>query len=426
MGATDLASPSPDIRRARIPVSQEGEWFVDGAETNEWFSDFSDVFKHPHSPTPERQEPARPSTAPSREAPLGPKSTFWALPPQSLVLDAPRDVTLPLNFLNVYPAILRKFPGPPIEALGRTISYLQALFTESPGFHPFITHLSTDSPPASEFVGKRVAEDLERRLIRIAQNLFSFFHGDVNIVKQYLDECPAELIPRPLFILSTTDSTSGRMSKGVHGFNNGVEGGARLWQSPVKEAVWMRHIEHVTMQENIRMCFATIARKGVTTTTALPSQQRNPLQSVPPLPPPPPQPPLAQQIVPAPQFSPQPPQFPFPPPPPNHAGQITPITPLRAPQPPQIFHVPPPPMNQMQLPGPTQVLPQPNFGTPQPPAPISAPISGPTHFVQPPPHTLPSITRSASAPGQSFKDDIVRLETQMSRLLQLVESKSRQ
>jgi hypothetical protein len=50
MGATDLASPSPDIRRARIPVSQEGEWFVDGAETNEWFSDFSDVFKHPPSP----------------------------------------------------------------------------------------------------------------------------------------------------------------------------------------------------------------------------------------------------------------------------------------------------------------------------------------------------------------------------------------
>lgn len=195
MGATDLASPSPDIRRARIPVSQEGEWFVDGAETNEWFSDFSDVFKHPPSPTPERQEPARTSTAPSREAPLGPKPTFWALPLQSLVLDAPRDVTLPLNFLNVYPAILRKFPGPPIEALGRTISYLQALFTESPGFHPFITHLSTDSPPASEFVGKRVAEDLERRLIRIVQNLFSFFHGDVNIVKQYLDECPAELIP---------------------------------------------------------------------------------------------------------------------------------------------------------------------------------------------------------------------------------------
>jgi hypothetical protein len=345
----------------------------------------------------------------------------WTLPLASLVLASADGVNLPLNFLNVYTTILQKFPGPPIEALGRTISYLQAIFTESPGFHPFITHLSTESTPANEFIGTRVAEDLERRLIKTVQHLFSFFYGDISNVKQYLDACRAELIPRPLFILSTDQSANERMINGVQGYNNGVQGGAKLWQSP---AVWSSHFEQQALKSNTRKCIETINRKR---TWALPNvaggcapvplnqrtaQQFPPLQL----------PPFPQQCPPAPQFSlPLPQQPPFPLGPPNQIGQITPITPLRAPQPPQIFHVPPPQI-QMQIPAPNPPLPQPNFG---PPAPIPAPIPAHPQQMQPPPHTMPIITRSASAPGTSFKDDITRLETQMARLLHLVEAKSR-
>src|SRR5271156_3846437 len=54
----------------------------------------------------------------------------WQLPLQSLVLDTPCH-ELPVNFLGLYLVILEKFPGPPCEALGRTISYLLALVTQS-------------------------------------------------------------------------------------------------------------------------------------------------------------------------------------------------------------------------------------------------------------------------------------------------------
>jgi len=407
--------------------------FVDSQDGGEWFVDFDDAAsldaQRSPSPSPVRQIPARPSSAPSPGLSPDVKKFVYALPLESQVFDPARDFDLPLNFLNVYPAILLKFPGPPIEALGRTISYLQALFTESPGFHPFITHLSIDSPPANDIIGKRIAETLERRLIRIIQHLFSFFYGDVNSVKQYMDACRPELVPRPLFVLSSQFEPA-QMTQGVQGYNNGVSGGANLWQSPLPESVWSRHLEQQALQENIRKCNATINRKQAIRAPNLASgvgagqrpQPRAPLQCLPPLPPP--QPPLSQQFPPAPQFSqPQPQQFPFPLGPPAHPGQIPPITPMRSVQPPQIFHVPPPPIHQMQLPVPNQSLPQPNIGPQHPPAPISAP----TQAMQPPPHTMPSIiTRSASAPGNSFKDDINRLETQMSRLLQLVESKSRQ
>jgi len=178
----------------------------------------------------------------------------WQLPLEilSLKFDSPE---IPLSFLNIYPVILRKFPGTPCEALGQCISYLQALFSESPGFHPYITHLPSTCIPTEEIQGRYVAELLERKLIRITQHLFAFFYGDINMVHQYIESCRAELIPKPRFIISAKTPEGSQqnipMPHGVDGFNNGVHGGAELWQNPVQQSPWRTQQEKIALQSNL-------------------------------------------------------------------------------------------------------------------------------------------------------------------------------
>ena len=201
---------------------------------------------------------------PQRHPGIG-QSQTWSLPLESRVLqNGSRDDDIALNFLYVYPDILRKFPGPPCEALARTITYLQAIFTESPGFHPYVTHLPR-SLPQNETAGRQVAETLERQLIRVLQNLFPFFRGDVNVVRRYINICPAELIPRPYFVVPSGVfqplSPSNMLLKGIDGFNNHVDGGDRVWQSPVRETPFRRRMEQDALASNIQKCTEKIARK---------------------------------------------------------------------------------------------------------------------------------------------------------------------
>lgn len=365
--------------------------------------------------TPDVQQPATPSSegtpSSSRLSTAQNASFQWSLPLESLVLDN-RDSEIPLNLLRIYPAILRKFRGPPCEALGRCITYLQALFTESPGFHPYITHLPFGSLPSNESDGRHVAEALERELIRIVQHLLAFFYSDVNAVLQYINTCPEELIPRPLFVISTAKgSTTNQPNNGIEGFNNDTDGGKKVWQSPISQSVWRQQMEHDALQLNIRKCFQMIQRKHL---AGLPKiamsgpdqvgQQRRILQNQ--LPPPRPQIPISYPPAPTvPQFTPpmQPPMQP------QYFGMQSTVPQVAPPAPraPQTFYVPTA-QHPMQFP---VALPQPNVGPVNPPA-RATPQPMPAKVK---PEIIPSTMQN-----NKLRDDIDRLEAEMTRLLALM------
>jgi len=345
--------------------------------------------------SPSLPQPRYPISAPrlSTNPPPG-TSTGWHLPLQVLSLDH-NDSEIPLSFLNVYPAILRKFPGPPCEALARCITYLQALFTESPGFHPYITHLPSTSIPTDEASGRHVAELLERKLIRITQHLFQFFFGDIRMVHRYIESCPVDLIPRPRFIISAKVpegcNQSIPMLYGVDGFNNGIPNGAKLWQNPVPHTPWRIQQEKIALESNLSKIAIALLR-------------RQPVNNKP-------QPPQVQPPLPPPKSLPQVHVAPFPPRPltkltpcPSTAAPIVrppqhlPRAP--APSPPQVFHAP------MQTPAMQQPSPLPSAPRVIPPAP---PVN------MPPPPPAPRV--------DPLREDIARLEAQVAKLTAMVDSR---
>lgn len=351
----------------------------------------------------------RPLSSSSSHKSINSSQNGWALPLESLVLDNNKDHEIPLNFLNVYPAILQRFPGPPCEALGRTITYLQALFTESPGFHPYVTHLPYHTIPTDEGTGRFVAEVLERRLIRISQHLFAFFYGDINVVRQYIETCPAELIPRPVFVISPSASDRSaslkRMINGVDGFNNSTKAGEKVWQSPAYPELSQLPPEtqqkfRDTLHSNLEKISLMIRRKQ---SGALPNPGFNALEQLGPR-----RTPQDQLVPPRPQtvsnfpsssvFSGPPLQ------PPQPFGTPNAGPPMSLPRVPPIFHVPPP-IQSMQC----AAHPQPNVERVQPAA-APATQAGPK----------PQI---ATAPVQDhpLKDDIKRLEAKISELLEAVD-----
>lgn len=307
----------------------------------------------------------------------------WQLPLeiQSLNYDSPE---IPLSFLNIYPAILQKFPGPPCEALGRCISYLQALFSESPAFHPYITHLPSTCLPTDEIQGRHVAGLLERKLIRITDHLCAFFYGDIKMVYQYIESCRAELIPKPRFIISAKVPEGSKQSipmpHGVDGFNNNIPGGAELWQSPVVRSPWRTQQEKLALQSNLtKIAIAVHAKRSV------PKTRMEPPSIQPPLPPP-----VSVPQVPAPQL-PLPTTAPIVRPPPRPQQPQAP-----APRPPQIFHVHPMQPPAMQEPSPI------------PSAPRVIPPAPPVNRPHPPPSADP------------LREDIARLEAQVAKLMAII------
>ena len=379
------------------------------------------------SPSTEgRQNPLPPPS--DQSGPTNGRTRTWSLPLESLVLQngSPND-DIALNFLHVYPDILRKFPGPPCEALARTITYLQATFTESPGFHPYVTHLPCRSLPLDETTGRQVAEALERQLIRILQNLFPFFNGDVSVVRGYINICPAELIPRPYFVVPSGTlqplSPSNMLLKGIHGFNNHVVGGDRVWQDPVPQLPAPRvPAEQNALATNIQRCTLMITRKLSLQRMNVPAPPPR-ASTVPPRRAPPPQPtPMRPQFSnnlqpsaisppnPAPvqtQFQPQ--QF---------ARQETPLPgsyPIVPPRPAQISISPPP---QMQ---PSLSMQQPYAGPVHIPARVSSPRPK-AAATQTMPLTTPLTTDSATnTDDQTIKEEIARLTAQMAHLVEIVE-----
>ena len=339
----------------------------------------------------------------------------WALPLESLVLKN-RDIDLPLNFLKIYPSILRKFIGAPCDALGRTITYFQSLFTESPAFHPYVMHLPFGRVPRTEADGLIVAAALEKELIRIVQHLLAFFYSDVEAVLRYINDCPAELIPRPLFVIADERPLP---NNGVEGYNNKHPGGQKLWENPIPTSVWRLQRENDGLRVNIARCADWIERKRrppISTPRPCPPERflQRPL-----LPPPPPQPRVMVNFTPPPMpIHPAPPMPPVQNPiqPQQTQLQIQPFTM----QPPVSQNVPPPPP-----PPPTR--PPIIF----PPAPLPQPLQDPaTHapqpsaipFIQParPAVAMPPVRPPQPPATSSLKDDISRIEAQMSRLLDLV------
>ena len=348
----------------------------------------------------------------------------WCLPLVSRILSDENDNSA-IAILELYPAILKKFGGAPIEALARAITYLQAVYLETPAFHPYICPLPYFQVPTNDAMAASTSLLLERRMIRILERMLFVFGPDVNTARRYIINCRAELIPRPLFVVSTKPNSE-RLANGVGGFNNDAPCGETLWQSPVFESVWRRQIEQEAFSLNIRNCLAAIKRKR---------EQQHPKLATPPPPPPPapapaipygdvtaiqpiPHAPAYQMSLPRPVTA---PQFP-----PNPAPQITPIVPLRPNQPPQIFHAPPP-INVVPAQAPVPPQPNPTTFQPQPPAilhpPVCVPLPAPMTCTSDRPMPLPS--RPVTPADLAFKDDIARLEVQMSRLLQLVEANSR-
>ena len=182
----------------------------------------------------------------------------WALPLESLVLNDP-NIYLSLDFLQIYPSILRKFGGAPCDALGRTVTYFQSLFTESPAFHPYVMHLPFGHVPKTEDDGLIVAAALEKELIRIVQHLLTFFYGDVKGVVRYINSCPAELIPRPQFVIAEEHPPP---NNGVEGYNNKHPGGQELWQNPIPPtSFWQLQEENDALRVNIASCADRIRRK---------------------------------------------------------------------------------------------------------------------------------------------------------------------
>jgi hypothetical protein len=333
---------------------------------------------------------------------------------------------IPTTFLRVYPVILRKFGGPPCEALGKAISYLQALFTESPAFHPYVARLPLNSLPTHDITGRQAAAVLERRLIRIVQHLCAFFYGNIDLVQQYINTCRPELIPAPLFILvadapKSSLPASDRLANGVHGYNNGVGGGEKVWRS-LRQTGWQLELGQQILQANIAKCAMEIQRQTSIAFQAPNLPPATPVSDA-----------LAQaparipsNCLPlAPQLSKQQPTPPIPPMglPMWQAfqGQQVPLQqngglPVSNSRPPQIFHVAP----RMQYP----VVPQPTLAPTHPHA--RFPLL-PGH----PSNNRPSTSiRPASANGSAhpLKDDIIRLEAQLARLVDLVnrESNTRQ
>ena len=208
--------------------------------------------------TERRQSPLRPPQS------LSDDSRGWFLPLESLVLEnGSRNDGITLDFFYVYSHILRKFPGPPCEALARTITYLQAIITKSPGFHPYIAHLPCQSLPQNPITGNQVAEALEQQLIRVLQNLFSFFDGSISTVSHYINICPAELIPRPYFVIPPGSvpplSSTNLLANGIDSFNNGVSDGGRVWQSPSPESPWHHEMERDILVLNLQRCIQMIS-----------------------------------------------------------------------------------------------------------------------------------------------------------------------
>ena len=346
----------------------------------------------------------------------------WALPLESLVLKN-QDIDLPLNFLKLYHSILRTFGGAPCDALGRTITYLQSLFTESPAFHPYVMHLPFGCVPKTESDGLVVAAALEKELIRIVRHLLAFFYSDVEAVLRYMNDCPAELIPRPHFVIAEERH---QPNNGVEGYNNKHPGGLKLWQNPIPTSVWRLRRENNALRVNITRCADWIEQKK-----SLPVPTPRPC--------PPPQ--FAQRPVPSPPL-PQPRvmgNFTPPLPPPMPIQPAPPMLPMQNPnqrpqtqlqiqpfvmQPNVIQNTPPPPLPP----------PPPPFRPPIifPPAPLPQPMQDPTTQA-PQPSVIPFIQTARSAVAMplpvrapqppatsSLKDDISRIEAQMARLLDLV------
>jgi len=184
----------------------------------------------------------------------------WALPLESLALNDPNN-DLSLDFLQIYPSILRKFGGAPCDALGRTVTYFQSLFTESPAFHPYVMHLPFGRVPKTEGEGLIVAAALEKELIRIAQHLLCFFYGDVENVLRYINECPEKLIPHPQFVIAEERP---RPTNGGEGYNNKHPGGQALWQNPIPPtSFWRLQQEKDALRVNMTRCADWIERKRV-------------------------------------------------------------------------------------------------------------------------------------------------------------------
>ena len=183
--------------------------------------------------------------------------TPWALPCESHVLKN-REVDVPLDFLKIYPSILRKFPGAPCDALGRTITYFQSLFTESAAFHPYVMHLPYGRVLKTEADGLIVATALEKELIRIVHHLLAFFYSDVEDVLRYINDCPAEFILRPRFVIAEERPLP---NTGVEGYNNNHPRGQKLWQNPIPTSVWRLQREHDALRVNIARCADWIERK---------------------------------------------------------------------------------------------------------------------------------------------------------------------
>ena len=210
--------------------------------------------------------------------------TPWALPCESHVLKN-REVDVPLDFLKIYPSILRKFPGAPCDALGRTITYFQSLFTESPAFHPYVMHLPYGRVLKTEADGLIVATALEKELIRIVHYLLAFFYSDVEDVLRYINDCPAEFILRPRFVIAEERPLP---NTGVEGYNNKHPRGQKLWQNPIPTSVWRVQREHDALRVNIARCADWIERKRsppVPTPRPCPPE-RFPQRPLPPAPPP--------------------------------------------------------------------------------------------------------------------------------------------
>ena len=282
-----------------------------------------------------------------------------------------------MAFLRLYPSILRKFRGPPIEALGKTISFLQALFTRSPAFHPYVTHMPSNNLPEDPVHRYRVAHVLEMRLIKTIEHLLLFFYGDVNIVSQYIQRCSADLIPPPQFVVSARkpeDNTP--VPYGVQGFNNSVPGGARVWKNPSSASAWRLRQEHDALKLNLTKCEHAIRRRQHLAT----------------------QPPRSAPLPSQPNLAPLLPSFPTQPLPTTLSHPV-PQPPRSNPtlgqpsRPPQVFHVPPP--------------------ATQPPVP--QPTASPPRIV-----THPSASPAESA---DLRAEINRLEAKVAQLIELVSSK---
>jgi hypothetical protein len=350
--------------------------------------------------------------------PNDPHRFRWNLLLQSLVL-ANLDNDIPISFLQCYPLILQKFPGPPCIALGKTIGYLQAILTESPGFHPYVTRLPFGSVPASEAAGRKVAEVLEFQLIRIIQRLFAFFYGDVQSVQRYVNCCQAELIPAPVFVLISppNGNASASILNGVQSFNNGVQSGEKSWQD---SGVWSPQAISEALAANLKNCGAMLTRKWAHPRVVPTPVRQQPRPALPPLGPASFQSPPVPSPFTAPNHLPSHPQ---------QAQTFGPNASSFIPsRPPQIFHVAPAPL-PMQFPAQPQVnsiAARPLTAPPArtlPPAHLAA--NNPT---QPDnrPRPVTQTPRPVSPPAHPLKEEIVRLEAQMARLVALVDRDTKQ